>query len=509
MQALYASASLTDKVNLFSDIQRLNADIIELGWPTSEEHLKLFERCRKIKKNSKIAAFGSTSKERDPERDFNLDMIVRTKADYACIFGKTWMNHVSLQLRLNPEENLGRIGESVKFLRKKEMKVIYDAEHFFDGYKDNPRYALATLKAAHEAGAEYLVLCDTNGGTMMHEAVNIINEVKVGLREKGINAKLGTHFHNDCEMAVANALYTAPDVEMIQGTVNGMGERVGNLNWVTFAANWVYKMKNNLNLNWKYMTFVSLEAFKMAGLPVPNNLAYVGPAAFAHKGGIHIDAIRKGAIYEHIDPGIFGNERVLLLTTQGGKASILNVAEKFGYQFDKNNPKFKKNVDRMFERLKTLESRGYRMEALPAEHFLLLEQYFGNFKNHFEIRKAEILSRFDKKSEKSKASLKFAVDERKVGGNSEVHGGPIHAFYHEALKTLGKEYKELRGLKILDYHVDLARRHGADSTTRTAVTLNNGESFTTVGVSDNILKSGAEAIMKGFNYYLNEKMRKV
>lgn len=505
LQARGAHMTLVDKVRTFRDIDSLNVPFIEVCWPSSPaEDPEIFDKCRQVRKQAKIVAFGSTSLSLDPSRDQNLAAILNSRADYACIFGKTWISHVSNQLKSTPDENLTKISSSIKFLREHNMPVIYDAEHFFDGFKDNPNYALSTLEHASNKGAEFLVLCDTNGGTLLHDAVKIVKKTKDSLNFKGIKIPLGTHFHNDSGLATANALYTSDYVEMIQGTLNGLGERIGNLNWAVFAINWVFKMGRHLDINWRDLRRITEEVFRRAGLSVQTNLPYVGADAFSHKGGVHIDAINKGASYEHINPEFFGNERILLLTTQGGRGSVLNAAEQLGYKFDKKDPEFTRRVNLIFGKLKHLEENGYRIEALSAEQFLLIEEQFGSLKDFFKLENTEIKTTFNNTSEESTAILRCKISDRDLEERLTVRGGPVHAVYEQLTNMLGQVYPILFNLKIKDYHVDLARYRGVKSTVRTAITFTDGACFTTVGVSDNIIHSAAEAIEKGFRYYLNK-----
>src|SRR3989338_177394 len=506
LQNSEANMTLKDKVRTFEYLDSLGIQFIEVAWPASPNFdPDIFERCRKVRKQAKIVAFGSTSINKDPRKDLNLLSILQSGADYACIFGKSWLLHVDKQLKITPQENLERIAKSISFLRENKMPVIFDAEHYFDGFKDNKEYAIDCLVAANKAGAEYLIFCDTRGGTLPHEVVEIIKTTKMMLNKRGIESRLGTHFHDDSGVAVANALCTADLVDMIQGTINGLGERVGNLNLVTFAADWVYKMGGFIELDWKKTKHTCEEIWRMAGLKAPGNAPYVGANAFAHKGGVHIDAMNKGASYEHIAPEIFGNERLLLLTTQGGRGSILSVAQKFGYTFDKNDPVFREKTDRLFKRLKHLEDKGYRIEAIPAEQFLLIEEYFGNLEKFFEISETEIRTRFGEHiGEVSESYINGIINGEHIRKEEKVHGGPIYALYHAIFGMLSPKYPIVKNLKINDFHVDLARYHGAQSTVRVPITFSDGEYFTTIGVGDNLLKASKEAIEKGVRYYLQK-----
>ncbi len=539
-QAAGASFSPLDRKKLFSLLDDFGFNFIELGWPVaSEEIFNSFAHCRELRKNAKIVAFGSTSFSENLERDKNLDSILRSGADYACIFGKTHLDHVVKQLKLTPSQNLERIAASVNFL-KLRMPVFYDAEHFFDGFKENPEYALQTLASAASGGAERLILCDTNGGVLPNEAKEIVSAAHKFLSDSGINAGLGLHFHDDCRLALANVLSSLPYVVQVQGTINGIGERVGNLNFSEFVPVYMNKLKQPLNVKLNTLKQVNEQSYNLAGLEIPEVRAYVGDSAFAHKGGVHIDATAKDANYEHDDPASVGNERVILLTSLGGTAAVTTVAKKFGYNLDKHEPKTIETVAKLFENIRELEQKGYRLGALEAEQYLLVEKYFGNLQNFITLRGARVetqtlddretsrvsmlgkvkgftpdltsqergyeLSRDISKIDFSGASLeKSLLDDEYVFVGRPVEGGPVDAAYKTFVNILSQKYPEVKELALVDFHVGIAKRKGEESTVRTIVTFQDGIKFKTVGVDKNIIQSTVEALTKGFNYYLNRR----
>lgn len=504
-QAAGASFSLQDRTKLFSLLDDFGFDYVELGWPiASQEIAASFNLCKNIRKNAKIVAFGSTSFNSDLEQDKNLDSILRSGADYACIFGKTHLEHVVKQLKLTPEENLGRIYESVVFL-KKRIPVFYDAEHFFDGFKENQKYALETLVSAAMGGAEKLILCDTNGGLLPSEAEKIVAMTKKYLLDHEIDVPLGVHFHDDCGFALANAFSALPYIGQVQGTINGIGERVGNLNFSEFIPVYMKKIKKILDVKLETLKSVNEQSYRLAGIDIPESRPFVGDSAFAHKGGVHIDATNKGASYEHENPTDFGNERVLLLNSLGGTAGVVMVAERFGYELDKHNVKTMENVQKLFIDVRDLEQKGYRMGALEAEQYLLVEKYFGDLKDFFKISRHRFeTEKYEDRKVVSYFQGDYLVNGKLIKDSVTLTGGPIDAAYKSMLKVLSADYPAIKNLKLKDFHVGIARSNAEESTVRTVITFQDGHIFKTVGVDSNILESGLEALTKGFYYYLNK-----
>ncbi|MBU3907254.1 MAG: citramalate synthase [Nanoarchaeota archaeon] len=508
-QAAEASFSLEDRISLFKLLDNFGADYVELGWPLASADIsKSFKECMKLEKKSKIIAFGSTSIKENPDEDPNLNSIVESGAEYACIFGKTWLEHIANQLRITPEENLLRIKKSVTFLKDKEIKVFYDAEHFFDGFKDNKYYSLETLKAASDAGAERLVLCDTNGGSFPQEAETIVKQTREFLNLYKIKTGLGVHFHNDRGLALPNTLISLPYIVQVQGTMGGIGERVGNLDFSNFLP--VYqKLGGELNVNLKKLKEVNEEVCRLSGLEMPENKSFVGNLAFAHKGGVHIDAVRKGGgrLYEHANPEDYGNKRIILLNTLGGSSGVISVAEQFGYRLDKKDPEMQRKITELFLELKELESRGYRVGAIPAEQFLLVEKYFGNLENLFEIEKWKVETGRTNGKEESEFYVKMKINGGSYEENLRIGGGPVDAAYKTISMLLSKRYPEMSKLQLTDFHVGIARRMKEESSVRTKISFQGNERFQIVGVDNNIIESALEALTKGFRYHINRTRR--
>ena len=502
-QSANVNFSVRDKIEIVKALDDFGVDYIELGWPASnKKEMDVFLEASKLKlKNAKIVAFGSTRRLNiKASEDANLRAILNSKAKVACIFGKTWLEHVEMQLKAKPEENLKAIKESIEFLKNNKLEVIYDLEHFFDGFKDNKKYAFACLKEAALAKADYLVLCDTNGGSLVKEVEGILSEVNDFLKNKKLKVKLGVHFHNDSGLGVANSLVSLDyGIEVIQGTVNGLGERAGNADLCQIIPNLMLKEKVKVEkIKLKELTRVSDLVYTLANIKPNKSQPFVGKHAFLHKGGVHVDAIMKGASYEHINPVLVGNERGIVLSDLSGKANIVEVLKKFKISVSKNNV----NVKKMLNKLEELEKKGYGIGSLPAEQFLLKEEFFGKKGKVFSIRTWKIVSE-QRNGEFSECVLTGNVNGKEVEVVAPVRGGPVDAVYHALKKMIGSLHKEIEKVQLVNYKVMIAEDKGAESSVRVYIEFkSNGEEWGTVGVSTNILEASLEAIEKGFRYYI-------
>ena len=503
-----ASFSFEDRIELCRKLDHFGVDYIELGWPlASQEIFDSFNVTIMNVKNAKIVAFGSTSISNNPEEDKNLKSIVDCGARYACIFGKSSLEHVEKQLRITGEENLEKIRESIKFLVNNGLSVLFDAEHYFDSYKSNKDYAIKTLVAASQGGAKTVVLCDTNGGILPSEAAEIVRESKETLYDEGYNIGIGIHIHDDSGLALACTLACLPYITQVQGTINGIGERLGNLNFSEFLPVYMKKLDGKLDIDLKELKKLNEEAFRLAGIEIPDKRAFVGDSAFAHKAGVHIDATKKGASYEHEKPEDFGNKRIILLNTLGGRSSIINLAEEFGYSLDKNDPIVKDKIEELFKELKEYEKAGYRLGGLKAEQSLLIEKYFGKNDMFFNILEWEIRSEYRNRKESSYFKVICRLNNELYEDEHRVEGGPVDAAFKTLKKILSKKYPYMEKLNIMDFHVSIARQRAEESSVRTRVDFVDGEHFSTVGVDKNMLNSAIEAIEKGFRYYLMMNMK--
>lgn len=503
-QAKGASFSLDDRLKMCKLLDDFGVDYIELGWPVvSKEVFDSFKSALACVKKAKIVAFGSTSIVEEVNEDKNLKSIVECGAKYACIFGKTDIDHIEKQLGINNDENLEKIKKSIEFLRKNELIVFYDAEHYFDGFKKDKNYAIETLITAANAGAERLILCDTNGGILPDEAREIVKHTKEELGEKGIKTKLGVHFHDDCGLALANTIACLPHIEQVQGTINGLGERIGNLNLTTFSAVYNDKLNGSLNVCLEKLKEINEESFRLCGVPVPDRRAYVGDSAFAHRGGVHVDATRKGASYEHTNPAKFGNKRVIILNSLGGGSSVIEVAKQFGIELKKGENEFSEKVKELMNELKIYEKAGYDIGAIPAEQFLLLNKYFGDHRDLFEIKAWNSeSSKGVNGEEKARFYALCEINAKLVDKEISVYGGPVEAGFNAIKEILLSYYPEIKNLHLWDFRVNIAREREEESTVRTEIWFKNGFEFSTVGVDRNIIGSAIEALAKGFRYHL-------
>jgi 2-isopropylmalate synthase len=506
-QAHGASFNLNDRVYLSKLLDEFGVDYIELGWPmASDEIFNSFKEALNIVKRAKIVAFGSTSIKKDINEDLNLMTIVKTGVKYACIFGKTSIEHIEKQLKLSKEENLNKIIDSIAYLKNNGIEVFYDAEHYFDSYKENKEYTLRTLIAAIEGGAKRLILCDTRGGILPSEAEEIVKSTYEELKNKGFDFKLGVHFHNDSGLALANSLICLPYVKQVQGTINGIGERVGNLNFSEFLPVYIKKLNNKSNINLKLLKSINEEASRISGINMPEARPYIGEIAFAHKAGVHIDAHNKGASYEHENPEDFGNKRVIILNSLGGRGSVIKIAEEFGHILDKNDEKIKEKINLLFEELREHEKSGYQSGHLKAEQYLILRKFLKSEDKLFEILEWSINSEFMNNIEKSRFLVLVRLENETIEETMEVEGGPVDAAFKTLKKILSVKYPKVEELKLKDFHVSIARQKQEESAVRTKIDFIYGEEFSTVGVDSNILGSCIEALEKGFRYYLFNSM---
>jgi len=499
------SFSLEDKLHIVKKLDDLGVDYIEGGWPGSNaKDLEFFHRAQDLKlKHAKVAAFGSTRHPRHPAaQDPNLLALVEAHTPVVTIFGKTWDLHVKLALGISLKENLDVIRESVAFLKSQGREVIYDAEHFFDGFKADSAYALETLKVAKEAGADLLVLCDTNGGTLTSDLREWFQAAS-----QHVKAPLGIHTHNDSEMAVANAIAAVElGAVQVQGTMNGYGERCGNANLCSVIPNIELKLgmhsigKENL----KRLAEVSYYISEMANLPPRQDLPYVGKSAFAHKGGIHVSAVMKAAAaYEHVDPAVVGNERRVLVSELSGKSNILYKAVERGLKIDKSSPAAKLVVDK----LKEMEHSGYQFEGAEASFEILFDKLVHNAKDFFELDGFRVIT--EKKGANESSSE--AVIKLRVEGTEEhtaAEGvGPVSALDRALRKSLTTFFPCIGELRLTDYKVRVLNPESAtNAKVRVLIESSDGrESWNTVGVSENLIEASWRALVDSIAYKLKKE----
>jgi 2-isopropylmalate synthase len=497
------SFSMEDKVRLASRLDALGIHYIEGGWPGSNpKDLRFFRRMQDVPfKHARLAAFSMTRRAGgSPETDPNMRALVDAGAPVATIVGKSWDFHVTEALGTTLVENLGMIADTIAYLRPRMEEVIFDAEHFFDGFRANAEYALQTLKAAEGAGAHWLVLCDTNGGTLPAELVTIIREVK-----KHVKAPLGIHVHNDAECAVANSLAAVTEgIGQVQGTMNGFGERCGNANLVSIIPNLVLKMgmacipENNL----RELRAVSRFVAELANRTPWSAQPYVGDSAFAHKGGMHVSAVLKHPeTYEHVDPEAVGNHRRVLVSELAGKSNIVWKAREYGIDIDQETPDSK----RILEQLKALEDQGFQFEGAEASFELLMERALGRHKPFFELEAYRVIVEEQTAAAEPVAEATVRVRVKGMLEHTAAAGnGPVNALDHALRKALEEFYPALREMKLLDYKVRiLDESTGTAAKTRVLITSGDGEeTWGTVGVADNIIEASWQALVDSIEYKL-------
>lgn len=502
-QAEDISFQIQDKVRIAKHLDALGIDYIEGGWPGSNpKDIGFFEAIQKENlTHSKIAAFGSTRRARiTPDQDNNIQMLIAAKPDVVTIFGKTWDFHVREALRVPLEENLDMISDSLGYLKERVAEVVYDAEHFFDGYKANPDYALQTLRAAAEAGADCLVLCDTNGGTLPYEVPGIMEQVR-----RVVDVPLGIHAHNDSECAVANSLMAVvAGAVHVQGTMNGFGERCGNANLCSIIPSLMLKMNRECLGEGKLETLrkTSRAIYELANLSPQKHQAYVGNSAFAHKGGVHVSAIqRHPETYEHIRPELVGNKTRILVSDLSGRANILAKAQECGIEIDGNDPV----TLEILEKIKELENQGYQFEGAEASFELLMLKAMGKLKQYFNIAAFRVI---DTLRESDQLPVSEATIKVKVGGRIEHMAadgnGPVNALDRAMRKALISFYPQLKDIKLLDYKVRvLPSSQGTDSMIRVLVETGDEDTrWGTIGVSSNVIDASYQALADAFTYKL-------
>jgi 2-isopropylmalate synthase len=497
------SFSAEDKMKIAKKLDAFGVSYIEGGWPGSNpKDMEFFERARTTKfKHAKIAAFGSTRRAKNPvDKDENIRALLDAQTPVVTIFGKAWLLHVKQALQISPEENLTLIADSVAYLKKHGKEVIYDAEHFFDGYKQDQAYALKTLSAAAEGGAEILVLCDTNGGTMPWQIAEIVREVK-----NKISTPLGIHTHNDSDTAVASALLAVREgCIQVQGTINGYGERCGNANLCSIIPDLQLKMGYRCISDEQllHLSSVSHYVSELANMKHQKNLPFVGESAFAHKGGVHVSAVMKTALtYEHIAPESVGGARRVLISDLSGRSNIIFKAKELGVELNEKSPAVQKIVNE----IKEMEHNGYSYEDAEGSFELMVKRHTGEMKQFFDLERFKVSIQKDslEKDARSEALIKI-----RVGNETEITAaegdGPVNALDLALRKALEKFYPELSQIHLTDYKVRVLDTQSATAAkVRVLIETNNGKrSWNTVGVSPDVVEASWKALVDSICYHL-------
>lgn len=500
--------TLHDKVVVAEMLDKLGLDYVEGGYPgANPTDTEFFSQ--RLPLRGKFTAFGMTRRAgRSASNDPGLAALLEAKADAICFVAKSWDYHVRVALETTEEENLASIRDSVKAAKDKGREVLVDCEHFFDGYKANPQYALACAKAAYESGARWVVLCDTNGGTLPHEVEHIVAEVVKHIP----GTHVGIHAHNDTEQAVANSLAAVrAGARQIQGTLNGIGERCDNANLVSIIP--TLKLKKEfadrfeINVSDEQLKNLAAASRKLDDMlnRAPNRHApYVGESAFATKAGIHASAILKDpATYEHVAPEAVGNRRKVMISDQGGKSNLLSELDRIGIQADKNDPR----IVRLLEEVKERESAGYAYEAADASFELLARRILGKVPGYFDVEQFDVNVEQRYNALGKRVTVAMAVVKVKVAGETLISAGegngPVNALDVALRKDLGKYQKYIEGLKLRDYRVRILNA-GTEAVTRVLIESEDesGERWTTIGVSPNIIDASFQALMDSVVYKL-------
>ena len=496
------SLSCDDKLRIAQRLDDLGVDYIEGGWPGSNpKDVEFFERIGELKlKNAKISAFGSTCRvDKKPADDENIEAMLNSGTSVCTVVGKTWDLHVRDVLKTSLQENLRIIEESVAYLKEHGREVIYDAEHFFDGYKADPKYAVETLQAAARGGADTLVLCDTNGGTLPWEVSKFTHEIK----EIFPNMLLGIHAHNDSECGVANTLASVQlGARHIQGTINGYGERCGNANLCSAIPDLELKMGYQClpEGNIPELTDISHFVAEVANLAPDEHMPYVGQSAFAHKGGIHVAAMRRNIkSYQHVDPTLVGNQMRTVVSELSGRGNLFSKAEELGLVVENGEA-----VSHVLKQIKELEAQGFSFEAAESSVALMLHRQNPDYKPPFE------LIDFSANVEHRKGRGLFAEATVKVCVNDKVYhtvaegNGPVNALDNALRKALLPVYPRLNDFQLADYKVRiLDSGSGTQATTRVLIdTQNHHNRWSTVGASGNIIEASWLALVDSMEYGL-------
>ncbi|MDJ0987686.1 MAG: citramalate synthase [Desulfobacterales bacterium] len=510
--------SAEEKLNIAMRLDDFGIHYIEGGWPGSNPRdVAFFDLAKRVNfTQARLAAFGSTRKPGiSPGEDPNLNALLKTETPTVTVFGKSWDLHVEQIMGNTLSENLAMINDSVAFLKQHNREVVYDAEHFFDGYKNNEEYALKSLQAALDGGADFIVLCDTNGGTLPYELEKIINTLGAKLKNDGADSsqhqaiKLGIHCHNDCNMAVANSISAVHQgAVMVHGTINGYGERCGNADLTSIIPILEVKMgRGSISAdNLKKLKNLSRYVSDTANLVPLNSRPFVGKSAFAHKGGIHVSAIMKTPrAYEHMDPATVGNKRRVLVSDLAGKSNVEYKAKELGVELGKNGFDSRK----IATEVKQLEQEGYQFDSADGSFKILLEKFTDQFHPHFELESFRVTIEKDKDQPCSAhATIKISVNGKKEITAGEGYG-PVSALDNALRKALDKFYPDLDTMRLVDFKVRVI-----DGTRGTAAKVrvliesrDQNEIWSTMGVSEDIIEASWQALADSFQFKLANAQR--
>jgi 2-isopropylmalate synthase len=500
-QALGVSLSVADKVQIAEHLDRMGIHYIEGGWPGSNpKDIAFFREIRKLElDHARVTAFGSTRRANvKVEHEDNVAKLLEVDTPAVAIFGKSWSFHVTDILRVSFEENLRMIHETVAFLKEHGREVIFDAEHFFDGYRDDSHYAMETLQAAFDAGADCLCLCDTNGGTMPGALREIVTAVR-----KRFTGSIGIHTHNDSGLAVANSLIAVEcGANLVQGTVNGLGERTGNADLCSILPNLQIKYGRSVVAPDQLSKLIETSRLvdDLANIRHNPRLPYVGEAAFAHKGGMHVNAVQKNPrSFEHVDPRTVGGVRKILVSELSGQSNVLMKAEEYGIDLSKGDPKTR----RILEQLKEKEHHGYEYESAEASFEVLMMKVLGRHKSFFDLHSYRVIVENRGGQILTEGTVKLTVDGHTMYLAAEGHG-PVNALDAALRRSLESFYPLLSEVELADFKVRvLEGEKGTGAHVRVLIESRDKSSiWTTVGVSENIIVACMEALIDSIEYKL-------
>ena len=498
--------SAEDKVRIARKLDAFGVHYIEGGWPGSNpKDARFFEMARGVSfQNARLTAFGSTRRGHvGPGKDQNIKALLRTGAESVTIFGKSWDMHALEILGVSLDENLAMIEDTLAYLKKQQREVIYDGEHFFDGYKNNPAYALKTLKAAINGGADIIVLCDTNGGSLPHEIQAIMSEVM-----PHIPLPVGIHAHDDCGLALANSLVAVESgASMVQGTINGYGERCGNVDLLSVIG--ILQLKMGYQCippeKLKQLTELSRYVSEVANVPPQNQRPFVGKSAFAHKGGVHVSAIMKNpAAYEHMDPEQVGNRRRVLVSDLSGKSNVDYKSREMGIKLGGNGY----DSEKIVQEIKKLEDQGYQFDAAEGSLELLMKKVTGQFEEPFTLESFRVTIEKNRSGPStSQATIKISV-----GGDDEITAaegdGPVNALDNALRKALNKFFPRIQEMGLVDFKVRVI--DGSDGTgAKVSVRIESRDAreiWSTIGVSENIIEASWQALVDSVQYKLLKEL---
>ena len=492
--------SLQDKINFCYKLDNLKIDYIEAGWPGANPTDTAFFNNLPQLNHAKIVAFGMLAKKNNfNEPDDLFKTVIHCPADIICLVGKTYDYHVTLALNISLQDNLDNLKFSFDYAVNTQKEILFDAEHFFDGFKANPDYSIQCLRVAEQAGIKTFILCDTNGGTMPDEIFWITKIIT----DTFPNIIIGIHCHNDSDMAVANTLQAiTAGANHVQGTINGLGERCGNTNLCSVIANILLKepfskdYQASINLDSiKLLSDISHYLTDMLNQPLSLNMPYVGQNAFAHKGGLHVSAVIKDpATYEHINPEIVGNKRIIPVSTQSGRSNILMRLKEFPTDFELSNAQ----IQEILDTIKTAESQGYGFDSAGASFYLCVLRLVGKLPEYFTIDEYRATSN----GKTAEAIVKLVINNERIMNIAEGHG-PVDALYHALVKDLGMYHDVIKNIYLQDFKVRII---GTTTAAKTRVLIdfkdNKHHYWSTVGVSDDIVQASFQAILDSVFYYL-------